>query len=266
MQRNDSKKPARFISLLQRPGGKPEALEEWEVPEPFWRRLGRAVTIPIAAGAVVLVLSIIVSIAFLWLAPQSGHSVAPAQPGPDEHLTDKSANPEQDAWLTDAETAHDSAHESGTVFIHVVGEVEDPGVVELAAGARVEAAIAAAGGPTGSAALAGINLARVVVDGEQIIVPNHDEAARAEADAAASTEARDATGTDGTGNLGGTVNINTASAQDLVSLPGIGPALADRIIEYRTVNGPFQQETDLLQVSGIGVKKYEALAGSVRIS
>lgn len=248
----------------------PEALEEWDVPEPFWRRLGRAITIPIAAGAVVLVLSIIVSIAFLWLAPQSGHSIAPTETGPEEHAAGGSPSLEEDVWLTDAggenETESDADQGTGTVFIHVVGEVASPGVVELAVGARVEAAIAAAGGPTGSAALAGINLARVVLDGEQIIVPDHDEAARAEAQAHSPSEDGTVTGTDGTGSSSGTVNINTASAQELILLPGIGPALAERIIEYRTVNGPFQQETDLLQVSGIGVKKYEALAGSIRIS
>jgi len=132
---------------------------------------------------------------------------------------------------------------SGTIFVHVLGHVARPGLYELQNGDRVVDAIAAAGGMTAEADPAGVNLARLVSDGEQLVVP-----AVGEATAAAPGVASD-----------GRIDLNTADAAALDTLPRIGPAIAQRIIEWREANGPIGSVDDLLAVSGIGAKTVEAL-------
>ncbi|MFE5309287.1 ComEA family DNA-binding protein [Isoptericola sp. NPDC056605] len=139
----------------------------------------------------------------------------------------------------------------GTVVVHVVGEVREPGLVTVPSGARVADAVAAAGGTTRRADAAALNLARAVVDGEQIRVPRPGEQLPASAGAA------DESGGDGTGGgsdaaAGGAVNLNSAGAAELEALPGIGPALAGRIVAWRDENGPFTSVDELDEVSGIG--------------
>ncbi len=148
------------------------------------------------------------------------------------------------------------------ITVHVVGEVNTPGVVELPQGARVAAAIDAAGGATGDAALAGVNLARVLSDGEQIAVPNAEQVAAAN-DVAGS-------GADGVGGVAavgtdGRVNLNVADAATLDQLPRVGPSLAQRIIEWREVNGPFTSIDQLLDISGIGQKTFDDLRNLVTL-
>ncbi|MBL3698109.1 ComEA family DNA-binding protein [Leucobacter luti] len=129
--------------------------------------------------------------------------------------------------------------------MHVVGEVASPGIVELQVGARVADALAAAGGPTDAAVLAGVNLARTVVDGEQVVVP---DAAGLVAGAPAEE------GGVGPAASGGLIRLSTATAGELEQLPRIGPALAQRIIEWRSDHGPFATVDQLLDVPGIGPK------------
>ncbi|MEU6861648.1 helix-hairpin-helix domain-containing protein [Glycomyces sp. NPDC046736] len=124
-----------------------------------------------------------------------------------------------------------------TIVVSVAGAVNEPGIVELEAGARVADAIEAAGGLADGADPGFLNLARVVADGDLVAVPD------------AADEAPPP-GTEGT--AGGLVNVNVASAAELDSLKGIGPVLAERIIEYREANGSFQSVEELAEVSGIG--------------
>ena len=131
--------------------------------------------------------------------------------------------------------------ESQTVIVHVVGKVASPGVVELPAGARVLDAVEAAGGVTKSKALESVNLARIVVDGEQI-----DVGASAEANGGSSR-----------------VSLNSASAEQLQQLPGVGPVIAERIVAWRTKNGPFRSVAELAEVSGIGPAMVEQIEGQV---
>lgn len=130
-----------------------------------------------------------------------------------------------------------------------------PGVYELAEGARVSDALEAAGGAVEGAAPDALNLARVINDGEQIIVPTEED----QEQQAASGSAAGASG------MGGKVNINTATAEQLDTLPGIGESTAQKIIADREANGPFASVEDLKRVSGIGDKKYADLADLITV-
>ena len=145
------------------------------------------------------------------------------------------------------------------VTVHVVGEVESPGVVSLPGGARVADALERAGGPSGDADLSGVNLARPLVDGEQVVVPKPGEAPVAAAPPpGAGTSA-------GAGGPEAKVNLNTADLATLETLPGVGPVLAQRIMDWRLEHGQFVAVEELGEVSGIGDKTYEQLAPKVTV-
>ena len=135
------------------------------------------------------------------------------------------------------------------IYVPVLGAVERPGLYVLRADSRVVDALAAAGGSTDAADLAGVNLARRVEDGEQILVP----VVGAVADPSAPPSGD------------GTVDLNTADQAALEELPGIGPALAERIVAWREDNGRFRTVDDLLAVPGIGEKVLEGLRDGVRV-
>jgi competence protein ComEA len=143
----------------------------------------------------------------------------------------------------------------GTVAVHVAGRVRRPGVVELPAGSRVADAITAAGGVTAGADLDAVNLARKLVDGEQIRV-----AARGEQPAPPAAAAP------GQGGAvpGALVDLNTASAEQLEALPGVGEVTASRIIAYRQAH-PFRSVEELRQVEGIGERRYAQLEKLVTV-
>ncbi|WP_173923895.1 ComEA family DNA-binding protein [Agromyces sp. Marseille-P2726] len=142
---------------------------------------------------------------------------------------------------------------SEPLLVHVLGAVAEPGLVELAAGARVVDAVAAAGGFTAEADPAGVNLARPVVDGEQLVVLALGEAPPPAPDGTAA----------GAGD--GLVHLNTADVAALDTLPRIGPALAQRIIDWREANGPFTSVDQLLDVAGIGDAVFSGLADKVTL-
>lgn len=141
----------------------------------------------------------------------------------------------------------------GEVVVHVVGAVATPGVRRLPVGARVVDAIDASGGATPDADLARVNLAAVLTDGQQVVVPRPGEVLAPVGSAAA--------GADGaaTGVAGAPINVNTATAAELEELPGVGPATAEAIIAHRESVGPFSSVDDLLDVRGIGEAKLEQL-------
>lgn len=136
--------------------------------------------------------------------------------------------------------------ETDFILVHVCGEVAVPGVYALEAGSRVCDALEAAGGATENGAADYLNLARTVKDGEQIRVPDLAEAAAGGYDESADTEE-------------GPVNLNTADADKLMTLPGIGQAKAEAILAYREENGLFSSAEEIKQVSGIGDAIYEKL-------
>lgn len=137
------------------------------------------------------------------------------------------------------------------LYVHVSGAVTTPGLYVLPAGARVVDAIAASGGFAADADTAAVNLARTVEDGEQLHVPRAGEAAAAPPAAGAQE--------------GGLVDLNTADAALLDTLPRIGPAIAERIIAWREENGGFTTVEDLLAVPGIGDRMLESLRDLVTV-
>ncbi|AMX82833.1 competence protein ComEA [Geobacillus subterraneus] len=150
-----------------------------------------------------------------------------------------------------AETEEHEGKEPKVVVIDVKGAVAKPGVYEMPADARVRDVIARAGGLTNEADAARVNLAAKVHDEMMIYVPAKGEAALAPETAGAAPEAGTESGLQ--------VAVNTATEEELMQIPGIGPTKAKAIIAYRDEHGPFQRVEDLLKVSGIGEKTLEKL-------
>lgn len=155
--------------------------------------------------------------------------------------------------------------DAGPVVVHVSGAVERPGLVELPAGARVDDAVQGAGGVTPEADLAAVNLARGLVDGEQIHVPEPGESPPvALGDSDGGELAAD--GASGGADSDGPIDLNTAGPRELEELSGVGPAIAQRIIDHREKNGPFRSVDDLLEVSGIGPATLEKIRDQITVS
>lgn len=161
---------------------------------------------------------------------------------------------------------------AGTVVVHVVGAVARPGVIRLPHSSRVDDAIAAAGGATPDADVNRLNLALVVEDGQKIHVPRQGEpqasaAGAAGPDGTGSMSAGSGTAQQGTvpGQTGGKVNLNTADAATLDTLPKVGPVLAQRIVDWRKEHGPFKSAEELDAVDGVGPKMLEALLPLVTV-
>ncbi|MEZ5126415.1 MAG: helix-hairpin-helix domain-containing protein [Thermoleophilia bacterium] len=150
------------------------------------------------------------------------------------------------------------------VLVHVCGAVRSPGVYELAEGARLGEALELAGGATAKADLAAVNLAARVADGQQVVVPERGDAGSAPG--AGGTEAGGTAGGGTAASGGGSlVSLNSATMAELEGLPGVGPATAQKIIDYRTTQGGFKSIEELLNVSGIGEVKFAALKDSVTL-
>jgi competence protein ComEA len=154
---------------------------------------------------------------------------------------------------------------TGTVTVDVVGRVRRPGVVRLPAGSRVADAMAAAGGASSGADPSAVNLAALLVDGQQVRIPRVGDPPVGQAAGSTGVGGTGAAADGGAGSGGGgaggggsgsgvTVNLNTASVSELDGLPGVGPVLAQRIVDWRTQHGRFASVDQLGEVSGIGDK------------
>jgi competence protein ComEA len=152
---------------------------------------------------------------------------------------------------------------AGPVVVHVAGWVVRPGVYELPGGSRVVDALDMAGGAKAGADLRSINLAAVLVDGEQVLV------AKADGGGTSGTSGGGGPAPGGAGGTGGApgelVDINTATFDQLLSLPGVGEVLAQRILDYRTEHGRFGSVDELLNVSGIGEAKLADIKPKVTV-
>lgn len=150
------------------------------------------------------------------------------------------------------------------IYIHIVGEVKNEGVVKLKEGQRIIDAIEEAGGVTEFADLSKVNLAFVLSDGQKVEIPNVND--NVENFMYVTDNSGDNIIVDNGNKLnegGDKVNINTASQTELETLTGIGPSTALKIIEYREENGKFKKIEDLKNVSGIGEAKYEAIKDNI---
>ena len=143
---------------------------------------------------------------------------------------------------------------SATVLVHVLGEVRKPGVVSLPEGSRVQDAITAAGGLTSRAKPGDLNLAARVSDGAQLVIGRSGSQVR-------TTNASTSTGT--TADV--TVDLNTATVEQLDTLPGVGPVTAQKILAWRSAHGRFRSVAELQEVDGIGPKSYAEIAPHVRV-
>ncbi|MDR2672513.1 MAG: ComEA family DNA-binding protein [Coriobacteriales bacterium] len=150
------------------------------------------------------------------------------------------------------------------VVVYITGAVATPGLYTLPAYSRVGDGVTAAGGLTTDAAAQAVNLAQPITDGAHVHIPTLEEAKQSSGNVVSDTTgtATDQSQISGASAL---VNINTADVNTLQTLNGIGPATAQKIIDYRKANGPFRSKEDLMQVSGIGQKKYAAIATAITI-
>ena len=234
------------------------------------RRLAIAPRAAIIAGSALLILALALALRAVLVSAGTGGHEAPAaagasatmRPPPAGTAASPAMNPATVPTTGPAAGPGGLSTTSGSVVVHVTGAVSRPGVVTLPPGSRVTDAINAVGGASAEADTQQLNLARVLTDGEQIRVPRigevlPDPAPQTGGDAASG--ARTAPGKSGGGGASGMVNINTASASELEKLPGIGPALAQRIVEHRDSHGPFASVDALTDVPGIGKAKLEGL-------
>lgn len=231
-------------------------------------RIFRAVSVPVLLGAAVFSLAVIVAIVSVFVRPNlpvaedlaavnAANAATAEATGGAEGLGDAASNaePANSPSANGAESVGGLAA-GAPIYVHVVGEVHSPGVVELPPGSRVGAAIELAGGASSGAVLSGVNLARVVNDGEQIVVPNA---------LTASTGPSGSVPPAGGTVIGSVINLNSADLAALESLPGVGPALAQRILDWRSTNGQFGTVEQLLEVSGIGAKTLEGFRDRVTV-
>lgn len=137
---------------------------------------------------------------------------------------------------------------SPKIYVHVAGSVKSPGIYQLDSGTRVYDAVLAAGGFTDKANQASVNMARALNDGEQLVVSSESTGAVYEGALSSSL-----------------ISLNQASSSQLEDLPGVGPALAGRIVDWRTANGGFKAKEDLLNVAGIGDKLFASVKDLVTL-
>ena len=167
------------------------------------------------------------------------------------------------------ENQENNLKEEEKVVVHVIGEVNNPGVVTLKEGARIIDAINKAGGKTEEADLSKINLAYVIEDGTQIYIPrineNLNEIELMTQDAGSSTIISNSETDNEENSKEVKVNINTANKEKLETLPGIGETTAQKIIDYRESNGKFNSIEDIKNVSGIGDAKFNSLKDKITV-
>ena len=249
--------PGRWRRTMARGGKDTLPAVTWEETPDLGARVRRGIHVPALVAVLLFVVALVTTAVFMLRALTGGHDEqavghAVGSLAPDDATTGDTTGAGQGGPGGERGPAGAAGGDVGVLYIHLVGEVEEPGVVELAAGSRVLDAIAAAGGATAAADLSTVNLARELSDGEQIVVYNAEEVASGTVPGSATTGAGDPSGAVGGS---GVINVNTADAATLQQLSGVGPALAERIILWREEHGRFSSVDDLLSVSGIGAKK-----------
>lgn len=216
---------------------------------------------------------------FWWQAANATAEVSPlssinppteagGQEDPD-HKTKPSAAPDNSPGEGEGEGVGegvgDGVGDAGdSITVHVAGAVVRAGIVELPRGSRLHEAIAAAGGGAPGADPDQLNLAAVLEDGQKVLVPRHGEPVPDASAPAGDAAARGSPGS-GSAPTAGKINLNTAGAEELATLPRVGPVLAQRIVDWRKQHGKFQRVEELDAVDGFGPKLLEGLLPLVRV-
>ncbi|RKN12219.1 ComEA family DNA-binding protein [Streptomyces radicis] len=203
----------------------------------------------LVALAVVLVVALGFAAHHVWTGRPRAAAVAERVPAAESDRSTEEGGPS--AAPEDAEDSAGSAGSGGEVVIDVAGDVVEPGLYTLPAGSRVADAIEAAGGSEPGAPTEGLNRARPLVDGEQIVVGGEPTAPGAAAGPP--------------GAEGGPISLNSATAEQFETLPGIGPVLAGRIVTHRETHGPFTAVEELGDVTGIGERRLADLRDRVTL-
>ena len=216
----------------------------------------------VVALGVLFVVAAVFAVQHFWVgrtqpvrAPEVVRAAVPYGTGGDEGSSTTGNGADSSPASAGARGVSSTAGASGgEIVVDVSGKVREPGVHRLPAGSRVTDALRAAGGVRSGTNTEGLNLARFLVDGEQVVVGGPTPAAAVPG----------ATGSTGTGAAAAPVSLNTATADQLNSLPGVGPVLAQHIIDYRTQHGGFRSVDELRQVNGIGDRRFADLRDLVR--
>ncbi|HSA52274.1 MAG TPA: ComEA family DNA-binding protein [Yinghuangia sp.] len=211
----------------------------------------------VAAVAVLALLAIVFAGVGWWQGRPQPVAVPPPDTAASGPPSFGAGSSKSGSVVTDESLAGAAAATAGPVSVHVVGRVARPGVLVLPAGARVDDALKAAGGVLPGTDLTVLNLARVVGDGEQIPVgvPGATTMPQAPGGPTAGTKASVQT----------VVDLNTATAEQLDALPGIGPVMAENILEWRRENGRFTSIEQLREIRGIGESRFADLRRKVRV-
>lgn len=212
-------------------------------PDPLAASRTSRFRVGLGAALILLVLGLGIAVLVTALSASAGSTTIIADPGSTAPTAGQQA----------AHPQADGARAEATIYVHILGAVNRPGLYALRDGDRAIDAVAAAGGYAADADRRQLNLARFLSDGEQIYVPREGEAFAPLGGGPAS------------GPAGDKVNLNTADAAALETLPRVGPALAARILAWRDANGRFTSVEDLLGVSGIGEKTFAGLKDLVTI-
>ena len=245
-------------------------------PPPFLlpqRRWSRVSALLAGAGrqrvaVAFLALAAVLVAGFVWIratprlvGPGEGSATAAGPADPDAGAGDPSAGQGVNAGSAQAlpraapDTSAGSSGPTDRVAVHVAGHVRHPGLVRLPAGSRVQDAVRAAGGATSGADLDAVNLARKLTDGEQVLIPGPgDPPPPLPPDAGAAP-----------GTPTAPLDLNTATVEQLDTLPGVGEVTAGRIVAYRTAH-PFTTVDELLEVPGIGQRRFEQLKDLVTVT
>ena len=165
------------------------------------------------------------------------------------------------ANLTEEEVVEE-IEEIEEIILHIIGAVKNPGIVKIKEGSRIVDVIEAAGGITEDADVSKINLAYIVEDGQKIFIPSITDEITEETEYVTS-ESGDNIIVDDNKGENVMVNINKATQTELETLPGIGPAMALRIIEHREENGNFENIEEIKNVKGIGDSKFENIKNNI---
>lgn len=244
------------------------------LPEPLRRgRVGVSSSAVVALLALAVALGCVFVVRVLWAERSAGVGEPPTTPAAGVVVSPSTPLSPAQGKPAPSDSGRTTVSPGGTdrfpstppaaplVVVHVVGQVALPGLVRLPSGARVADAIAAAGGARKSADLTALNLARLVVDGEQVHVPRPGEVVSVPPLA----PLRGPPGSGPSSAPPAVVDLNAADAAALDTLPGVGPVLAQRIIDWRAEHGRFSSVDELGEVSGIGEKLLANVRARVRV-